>query len=101
MSGAWGHSFLVVSTPPPFETDLVTLDELKLELGITGTTEDAALSARITRLSEQIAEYCDRIFALLDVEETFAFNGSRSWYWLAPAVMAFVRAADRSRSRWC
>jgi gp6-like head-tail connector protein len=77
MSGAWGHSFLVVEPSTDLiETDLVTLDELKLELGITGTTEDAALQARITRLSEQIAEYCDRIFALIEVEETFAFNGS-------------------------
>ncbi len=89
MSGAWGHSFLVVSTTPPFETDLVTLDELKLELGITGTTEDAALAARITRLSEQIAEYCDRVFALLDVEETFAFYGARNWYWPATGGYGF------------
>jgi hypothetical protein len=80
MSGAWGHSFLVVQPPGPVETDLVTLDELKLELGITGTTEDAALQARITRLSEQIAEYCDRIFALIEVEETFAFNGNCLWF---------------------
>ena len=76
MSGAWGHSFLVVQSTPPIETDLVTLDDLKLELGITGTAEDAALQTRITRLSEQIAEYCDRIFALIEVEETFAFSGS-------------------------
>ena len=64
--------------PPPvdLETDLITLDDLKLELGITGTTEDAALQARITRLSDQIAEYCDRIFALIEVEETFAFNSA-------------------------
>jgi Phage gp6-like head-tail connector protein len=74
MSGAWGHNFLMATLPEDLETDLVTLDDLKLELGITGTTEDAALQARITRLSDQIAEYCDRIFALIDVEETFAFN---------------------------
>jgi hypothetical protein len=77
MSGAWGHSFLVVEpSTVPIETDLVSLEDLKLELGITGTTEDAALQARITRLSEQIAEYCDRQFALIEVEETFAFNGN-------------------------
>ena len=72
---SWGHSFLVLQSVEPIETDLVTLDDLKLELGIAGTAEDAALSARITRLSKQIAEYCDRILALVDVEETFAFTG--------------------------
>lgn len=77
MSGNWGHSFLIVQpSTAPIETDLVTLEELKLELGITSTTEDVALQARITRLSEQIAEYCDRTFALIEVEETFAFTGN-------------------------
>ena len=76
MSGAWGHNFLIASPPVDLETDLITLDDLKLELGITGTAEDAALQARITRLSDQIAEYCDRIFALIEVEETFAFNSA-------------------------
>jgi len=71
---SWGHSFLSVLTEPPIEHALVALEDLKLELGITGTTEDVALQARITRLSQQIAEYCDRIFALIDVEETFAYN---------------------------
>jgi len=74
MSGAWGHNFLMATLPADLETDLITLDDLKLELGITGTAEDPALQARITRLSDQIAEYCDRIFALITVEETFAFN---------------------------
>ena len=73
---SWGHSFLIVQPPGPVEIDLVTLADLKLELGITSTAEDAALQARITRLSEQIAEYCDRILALVEVEETFAFNAN-------------------------
>ena len=76
MSGAWGHSLVTILSEEPFEKDLVTLEELKLELGITGTTEDAALQTRITRLSQQIAEYCDRILALIEVEETFQFNGN-------------------------
>jgi len=76
MSGAWGHSFLVLQSLNGIETDLITLDDLKLELGITSSAENVALQARITRLSKQIAEYCDRIFALIEVEETFTFNGS-------------------------
>lgn len=76
MSGAWGHNFLVLGDMTGIETDLVTLADLKLELGITSTTEDAALQARITRLSDQFAEYCDRIFALITVEETFQFHAN-------------------------
>jgi Phage gp6-like head-tail connector protein len=92
MSGdAWGHSFLVVLPDQTIETDLVTLDELKLELGITGNTEDAALAARITRLSDQIAEYCDRVFALLEVEETFQFHaGTRICPSAAPTPIPLV-----------
>jgi len=60
MSGAWGHSLVTVLSTEPIEKDLISLDDLKLELGIAGTTEDAALQTRITRLSQQIAEYCDR-----------------------------------------
>jgi hypothetical protein len=74
---AWGfYSFAVPQNFTGIETDLITLVDLKLELGITGTTEDAALQARITRLSEQIAQYCDRIFALIAFEETFVFRAS-------------------------
>jgi hypothetical protein len=75
MSGPWGYSILRVIAEAT-ETDLVTLDDLKLELGITGTTEDAALQARITRMSNQIAEYCDRVLGLREVEETFSFYAS-------------------------
>ena len=90
MSGAWGHNLLVLQSVEPIEQDLVTLDDLKLELGITGTTEDAALQARISRLSQQIAEYCDRIFALIEVEETFQFNGGRLSPCAAPQPIPLV-----------
>jgi hypothetical protein len=76
MSGAWGYSFPNVLGPSDYEIDLVTLEVLKLELGITGTTQDETLQMRITRLSQQFAESCDRIFALIDVEETFQFAGN-------------------------
>ena len=90
MSGAWGHNLLVLQSVEPIEQDLVTLDDLKLELGITGTAEDAALQARITRLSQQIAEYCDRVFALIEVEETFQFNGGRLSPCAAPQPIPLV-----------
>jgi hypothetical protein len=54
--------------------DLIALDDLKLALGIIGTTEDAALQASITSVSRMIAEYCNRRFGMAQVIETFTFD---------------------------
>src|SRR5436190_20392411 len=54
--------------------DLISLDDLKLALGITGTTEDAALQSAITMQSRIIAEYCNRRFGLAEAMETFTFD---------------------------
>jgi len=54
--------------------DLISLDDLKLALGITGTDEDAQLQAMITFQSRIIAEYCDRRFGQAEVVETFTFD---------------------------
>jgi len=54
--------------------DLISLDDLKLALGIEGTTEDATLQAAITMQSRLIAEYCNRRLGLAEVLETFTFD---------------------------
>jgi hypothetical protein len=54
--------------------DLVSLDDLKFALGITGTSEDAQLQAAITFQSRIIAEYCDRRFGRAEALETFTFD---------------------------
>ena len=54
--------------------DLISLDDLKLALGITDDSEDAALQAAITFQSRIIAEYCDRRFGFAEVLETFTFD---------------------------
>jgi hypothetical protein len=54
--------------------DLVTLDDLKAALGITGFSEDAALEAAITFHSRIIAEYCNRRFGRAEALETFTFD---------------------------
>jgi hypothetical protein len=54
--------------------DLISLDDLKAALGITGTSEDAALQAAITFQSRIIAEYCDRRFGRAEALETFRFD---------------------------
>src|SRR5262245_10923941 len=54
--------------------DLISLDDLKLALGITGTEEDAALQAQITMQSRLIAEYCNRRLGRAEALETFTFD---------------------------
>ena len=54
--------------------DLISLNDLKLALGIEGTDEDAALQAAITMQSRLIAEYCNRRFGLAEALETFTFD---------------------------
>jgi hypothetical protein len=54
--------------------DLVSLDDLKLALGITGSADDAALQAQITFQSRIIAEYCDRRFGRAECLETFTLD---------------------------
>src|SRR5262245_2274243 len=58
--------------------DLISLDDLKLALGITGTADDAALQAAITMQSRIIAEYCDRRFGRAEALETFTFDAAET-----------------------
>lgn len=59
--------------------DLITLADVKTELGITDTSQDSALSAQITLWSKIIADYCGRVFALETVTETFHMKGQRGF----------------------
>lgn len=70
------HSTLEILSEAPESAgpDLVSLDDLKLALGITGTTDDAALQAAITMQSRLIAEYCNRRFGLAEAFETFIYD---------------------------
>jgi len=54
--------------------DLISLDDLKLALGITDTSEDAALQAAITMQSRLIADYCNRRFGRAEALEIFTFD---------------------------
>jgi hypothetical protein len=51
--------------------DLIKLDELKRALNLSTTTYDLMLQDLITRVSDEIAEYCGRVFGLEHVVETF------------------------------
>jgi hypothetical protein len=58
---------------PADSYDLLSLDELKTSMGIasTDTSQDAQLALWITRASDTIATYCNRVFAYEEVEETW------------------------------
>jgi hypothetical protein len=78
---------LVEATDAPtdgWSQDLITLEDLKLELGITGTDEDELLAARITRVSRMIAEACDRVFHFSEAIETFVFDRWQVTQWNQP-----------------
>src|SRR5262245_3108191 len=69
------HSVLeILDDPTASSFDLITLDDLKLALGITGTDDDAALQAQVTFQSRIIAEYCNRRLAFAGALETFTFD---------------------------
>jgi hypothetical protein len=62
----------IVVVEPAESIDLITLDEYKRALGITSTTEDVMLAELITRVSAEIAAYCNnRVFGYEKVVETF------------------------------
>ena len=68
------HSILDIIDSTDSSLDLISLDDLKLALGITDNSEDAALQAAITFQSRIIAEYCDRRLAFAEALETFTFD---------------------------
>ena len=73
------HSILAITEPvPASSSDLVSLDDLKLALGITDNSQDAQLQAMITFQSRIITEYCvgppPARFAFAQAVETFTFD---------------------------
>jgi hypothetical protein len=80
----------------PAAVDLISLDDLKLALGITTDTDDEALQAAITFQSRIIAEYCDRRLAFAEAMETFTFDRNETmltrqalWLSLYPVAQVF------------
>lgn len=62
---------IITVTVPPSGPELVTLDELKLELGITGNDQDDKLAAWIAQASQIAASYCQTVLAAQTVSEIF------------------------------
>lgn len=74
--------------------DLITLDALKLELGVTDESEDAVLTARIARWSQMFAEYCNRPFAFSEGVETFTFDREECWPRRQPLTLSLYPVID-------
>src|SRR5262245_18168140 len=68
------HAILEILDGTDASVDLISLDDLKLALGITDNSEDTTLQAQITFQSRIIAEYCDRRLARAEALETFTFD---------------------------
>lgn len=64
------------------DRDLTTLAAIKAELGDAGVSDDQ-LERFITQASDVIAKYCNRVFAIETVRETFRFNLSAADIMLA------------------
>src|SRR5262245_33991767 len=74
--------------------DLISLDDLKLALGIEGATEDADLQAQITFQSRIIAEYCDRWFGYATALETFTFDPGETMLTRQALVLSLYPVVD-------
>jgi hypothetical protein len=67
--------FRLIEVTDPGSYDLISLEDLELELGLpSDTDDDEQLQARITRTSLMIAELCDRVFRFSEGVETFVFD---------------------------
>jgi hypothetical protein len=58
---------------PAASMALVTLDQAKLVLGITDTSQDAALMAQINQVSAAIHRYCDHILVQQGYRDQFRY----------------------------
>jgi hypothetical protein len=74
------NSVLSVVTPA-YSVDLTVLANVKAELGITVTTDDANLETWIDAASALITTSCNRVFGSETVLETFRVRGSYSTQW--------------------
>lgn len=74
--------------------DLISLADLKVELGITDDSEDAVLTARISRWSRMFAEECGRSFAFAEGVETFTFDADEAARPGQPLILTLYPVVD-------
>ncbi len=62
---------MLIVTTPAKSFDLTLLATVKAELGITDRGSDAKLKGYIRQASDAVAQYCNRVFPIETVTETF------------------------------
>lgn len=71
------YDLVTTVTAPAANYNLVTLTAAKTELEITGTEDDAWLNSAIPQISKAIAHYCQRVFQVEALTDTFYVD--RRW----------------------
>ncbi len=66
---------IFTSVTPPSSYDLVTLSQVKAELGITSSSEDTLIGGYIKAGSEYIQSFCNQSFVAETVVDTFYIDG--------------------------
>lgn len=62
-------SIITTITTPADSYDLVTLEIVKDDLGISGNSEDAFLERAISRASAAISQFCNRVFVVETIKD--------------------------------
>ena len=70
------RSILTINTPAT-SFALTTKEAVKLDLGITGSTDDTLINTYILACSKQLANACNRVFGEEVVSEKFRFSSSK------------------------
>ena len=65
------YAEVTVIIMPALSYDLVTLADLKTLLGVTATTDDAYYTRVIKQASREVAQYCNRVFAVETLKTIF------------------------------
>lgn len=86
--------FVSVGSTDETGPELITLADLKLELGISDDSEDEVLAARIARWSRMFAELCGRSFAFAEGVETFTFDTDETAKLGQPLVLSLYPVVD-------
>lgn len=89
---------LTVVTPAA-SARLATLAQVKADLSISGSGEDAALEALLDQASAAIASYCRRVFGLEVLSETIRLTRAAPMLLLArPQVAAITSVIEEART---
>lgn len=65
---------MLTVTAPRADLKLVSVDALKAELEITGTSQDDFLAEMLDRVSQMVEAHCNQVFALEGVSEVFRLD---------------------------